>query len=112
MFDSEGPFIFATEFQAYAYGDLVVTTNGANVNNGGYDPAMLFAQNANGYNVSPWWSAKNFQYDENLGAYYAVSVSEPTGSGSTLGVYKNGDFAIQYHSNAASDKATAAQKAL
>lgn len=112
MFDSEGPFIFATEFQAYAYGDLVVTTNGANVNNGGYDPAMLFAQNANGYNVSPWWSAKNFEYDENLGAYYAVSVSEPTGSGSTLGVYKNGDFAIQYHSNAASDKATAAQKAL
>lgn len=111
-FDSEGSFIFATEFQAYAYGDLVVTTNGANVNNGGYDPAMLFAQNANGYNVSPWWSAKNFQYDENLGAYYAVSVSEPTGSGSTLGVYKNGDFAIQYHSNAASDKATAAQKAL
>ena len=112
MFDSEGPFIFATEFQAYAYGDLVVTTNGANVNNGGYDPAMLFAQNANGYNVSPWWSAKNFQYDENLGAYYAVSASVPTGNGHTLGVYKNGDFAIQYHSDAASDKATASQKAL
>ena len=110
-FDSEGSFIFATEFQAYAYGDLVVTTNGANVNNGGYDPAMLFAQNANGYKVEADYSAKNFQYDEKLGAYYAVRV-EPTGSGSTLGVYKNGDFAIQYHSNAVSDKATAAQKAL
>lgn len=110
-FDSEASYIFATEFQAYAYGDLVVTTNGANVDNGGYDPAMLFAQNAKGYKVEADYSAKNFQYDENLGAYYAVRV-EPTGSGSNLGIYKNGDFAIQYHSNAVSDKATDAQKAL
>lgn len=111
-FDSEGVFVFATEFQAYAYGDIVVTTNECNKNNGGYNPAMLYAQNSNGYTVNAWWAAKNFQYDKNLGAYYAVSTTAPAGAASTLGEYKTGDFAIQYHTNAKSDKATAAQKAL
>ena len=109
-FDSEGGFIFATEFQAYAYGDLVVSTVGCNGNNGGYDPGMVYAQNANGYTTNAWWGAKHFAYDENLGAYYAVASDY--NNTAARGSYKTGDFAIQSHGNATTAKATSQQKYL
>lgn len=112
-FDNSSSIIFAVEFQAYAYGDLTVTTNGCNANNGGYDPVMLYGQNANNINNIAWWNeAPVFKYDTNLGAYYRVAETVPYGATTAnVGNYKNGDFAITTHSNIWSDKATAAQKA-
>ena len=114
-FDSNEEYLLATEFQAYAYGDLVVTTNGVNIDNGGYDPAMVVAEDARGYKVTKYWNVKNFKYDANLSAYYAVATDVYGGNDGKYveGTnYKLGDFGIQYHDNAKGDKATAAQKEL
>ncbi len=116
-FDSEGTFIFATEFQAYSYGDLVATTTGTGYdpylkNDGGYGTAMLYGVNSNPTGVRAWWTTPVFKFDTNLGAYYVVSKTMPNAHGTFDLNYKTGDFAIAIHSNAKSgEKATAATKA-
>lgn len=115
-FDNTTSIIFAVEFQAYAYGDIVATTDYANkADTNGYASVILYGENANSESVSAraWWSAPVFKYDANLGAYYCVSKVNPTGAATALNMnYKNGDFAIMYHSDALNgEKATAATKA-
>ncbi len=115
-FDNTSSIIFAVEFQAYAYGDLIVTTKNANAANDGYDPATIFGQNANNINNIQWWNAGApvFKYDTNLGAYYRVSETVPAYGAGSVGNYKKGDFAITVHNNLVNNvnnKATAAQKA-